>query len=425
MPHEFLRPAGWTPKLGKRPTAENFKVSNKSGSDISAGSLVIKDLANMTTEGVAVRVKTTTTVADRKAYGVALTPLDDTKMGYVTRYGPVEAATSDAAGDIAVGDELVASDYAAGFLEKAAPGCPASAVIAYAMEAQASDSVLATPSTHTLVFVDPSAAAPKLANDMTAAGAGPSPLIWDSCPWAQMQVDPTIGYSFFDDFLRRPVFADGTTQNGYITDQDTGVTIQGLETYDEVGGVIEIANNDADNDFGHLYLAEAAADVALMKIATTSHKEFWFEARLKLASVANNRTAIFVGLGETGLITADGSALTDDTGVPKDENYIGFSVLCADGDLVKPGYRADGQVAGAGTGAAITADTYFKCGLHGNGTTIGMYIAGALDLTVTAAIIAGATFPSATMMTMMLLSKTGAATEGAVQADWWRFAALR
>lgn len=264
----------------------------------------------------------------------------------------------------------------------------------------------------------------KTAGTATATGVGPSPLIWDSCPWAEMQLDPTLGYTFYDNFIRTPLLADATPQNGYITDQDTGVTIQGLETGDEVGGVIEIANNDADNDFGHLYLADAAAAVNLCSIAAASHKPFWFEARLKKAAVTDNACAIFVGLGETGLITTDGGALVDDTGEVKDENFIGFQVLNADGDLLAPVYRADGQTKGTGTGAAITADTYFKCGLYGNGSTIGMYINGALDLTVTAAIIAGATFPSATNMTAMLLSKTGAVAESAVAMSWWRFAQI-
>ena len=259
----------------------------------------------------------------------------------------------------------------------------------------------------------------------TDAGVGPSPTVWEDCPLLDMMLDSTVGYYFFDDFLRTPLLADGTPQMGYLTDQDTGVTIQGLETGDEVGGVIEIANNDAANDFGHLYLADAVAAVNLMKIAAASHKEFWFEARLKVASVTNDKIALFAGLGETGLITTDGGALVDDTGEVKDENFIGFQVLSADSNALIPCYKADGQTKGVGTGAAIAADTYFKCGLHGNGSIIEMSINGSVDTILSASIIAGATFPSATNMTAMLLTKTKDAAECAIQMDWWKFAQLR
>ena len=76
----------------------------------------------------------------------------------------------------------------------------------------------------------------------TLAGVGPSPIIWQSCPWEEIGNDPTLGYRFFDDFDRPFIMADAVAQAGYCTKQDTGVTIQALETVDERGGVLEVAN---------------------------------------------------------------------------------------------------------------------------------------------------------------------------------------
>lgn len=255
-----------------------------------------------------------------------------------------------------------------------------------------------------------------------------APAIWETCPWAEIQSGMIAGYTFFDDFMQIPILLDAPAagSGGYITDQDTGVTILGNEEGDEVGGILEIANNDTDNDFGHIYLSSAVADSSRMIIAATEHKPFWFEARLKRETVGNNGIAHFIGLGETGLITLDGGALVDDTGEVKDENFIGFQTLAADGDALLPCFKADGQTKQTGTSTVAVADTYQNVGISGDGTIITMYIDGVSKKDVTAANIAAATFPSATHMTLMLLTKnTSNAAELYTRMDWWRFAQLR
>lgn len=248
--------------------------------------------------------------------------------------------------------------------------------------------------------------------------------VWEACPWNMIQSGRIAGVTFFDDFMQCVVGADGTSAMGYNFDLDTDVTCLQLETSDEVGGVLEIANNDADNDFGHIWLGNSTTGACAI-IAATNHKPFWFEARLKKASVATDTPGLFIGLGEVGLQTTDGGALVDNTGEVKDENFIGFQILCADGDGLSPVYKADGQTKQNGTEVDIEADTYFNVGMAGNGTTIASYINGVSKQAITAANIAAATFPSATYLTPMLLTKVGAASECAVQMDWWRFAQLR
>jgi len=259
-------------------------------------------------------------------------------------------------------------------------------------------------------------------DQITKNSRGISRDLWKNCPREEIMFDNNVGYYFKDDFVGIPILLDAAAagMGGYITDQDTGVTIAGLETTDAVGGVIEIANNDADNDFGHLYLASAVSDVNLMSIASGEFMPFWFEARIKVKLATDNSVGIFVGLGETGLITTDGGALVDDTAEVKDENFIGFQILNADGDSLVPCFKADGQTKVTGTASAVVADTWFKCGLYGNGSTVDAYVDGVKTATLaSASVVEGTTFPSATNLTLMMLTKTGAAVECAVEMDWW------
>jgi len=250
---------------------------------------------------------------------------------------------------------------------------------------------------------------------------GPSRIIWETCPWGLLQRNPGLGYTFFDDFMAPLILADTVAQGGYCTKSDTGVTIQSLETLDEVGGVLEIANNDDDVDFGHIFLGDPTASLPCI-IAAAAHKPFWFEARFKKASIATDSPGLFLGLGEVGLM--DDAGLVVNTAEVKDENFIGFQVLCAAGATLLPVFKADGQTKANGTGVTMVADTYVNVGLHGNGTIITAYVNGVSKHAITATLIAGATFPSATPLTLALMTQTGAATECQVAMDWWRFAQL-
>ncbi len=248
-----------------------------------------------------------------------------------------------------------------------------------------------------------------------------SAAVWESCPWVEIGQDPGLGYRFFDDFDRPFIMADAVAQAGYCTKQDTGVTIQAGESVDELGGILEICNNDDDVDFGHLFLSDGVT-MNNCVIAAATFKPFWFEARLKVV-VLTTEIAIFIGLCEIGNV--DDAGMVINTGEMKDENFIGFQTLCADTDALLPVFKADAQTKANGTSTAIVADTYFNVGLVGNGTTITGYINNVSKHAITAALIAGATFPSATALSLALMTQTGEASESAIQMDWWRFAQLR
>lgn len=118
----------------------------------------------------------------------------------------------------------------------------------------------------------------------TAAGIGPSPLIWDDCPLFEMMLDPTVGFCYFDDFMGQTVDPGATASNGgWTVTRLTGGTIGSVIG---VGGVLEIAAA-ATQDQG------IQAQLLNCCVKPTAAKTIWFEARIQVSHIDN---LIFVGL---------------------------------------------------------------------------------------------------------------------------------
>jgi len=78
----------------------------------------------------------------------------------------------------------------------------------------------------------------------TAAGTGPSPLIWNDSKWFEALLDPTVGFCYFNDFLGQ---IDVTTGDGFtLTQSNSTGTISGLET--DQGGVLVVTSAGAQAD---------------------------------------------------------------------------------------------------------------------------------------------------------------------------------
>ena len=116
------------------------------------------------------------------------------------------------------------------------------------------------------------------AGDLTdgsdAANPGPSPSIWGDCPWGEAQVDPNVGFGFWDDFLNFAQHISDQSTQQYDSYIDTGVTIKSLAGV--IGGQVEIAGNDADNDEGVL---SCYAPFVQVSDTAADAKRLWFEAR--------------------------------------------------------------------------------------------------------------------------------------------------
>lgn len=241
--------------------------------------------------------------------------------------------------------------------------------------------------------------------------------------------NPALGRSVLLNFMNgTPKFATTVSQNGMVTYQDTGVTIQGSAVVD---AGLEIAGNDADNDEGSITLDGGTGASFVISDTAGVAKKLAFEAVFSKASVADDGLAFFLGLAEEGLAAAD--TLVDNTGEVASKDLIGFHCLQDDGDSLDIIYRKAGQAKQAVSDAhqAIAASTYYSLGMvydpaataaekikfYINGVEQGVY--------VSATNIAAATFPDGEELTFLLATKVGSAAEVKANLRLLRIAQLR
>ena len=263
--------------------------------------------------------------------------------------------------------------------------------------------------------------------DATDTTRGPSPIIWADCPVAEM-VNEGLGFHYFDDFTNLSQHVSDQDTQQYASYIDTGVTIKQLPGV--VGGQLQVAGNDADNDEGHI-----CTHGPIGQISSAAPKKMWFECRIKKASIANNGVSMFVGLSfdhGSSVPLSSANTLVDDTGAPGAFTFLGFHNDAADGDAINFMYRAEGQAqTDAIAGVAVpVADEFIKLGFvyepdEIDDRKIAVYVNGAKSNTyITQTNIEAATFPDAEPMGLALYTKVGAAAEVKVTMDWWKFAQL-
>lgn len=255
---------------------------------------------------------------------------------------------------------------------------------------------------------------------------GPSPAIWGDL--SKLEDDARFGKCILihDDFAPAPALDENAT----VFDRgrnycDTGVTIappDAVSDLSEALGEIEVAGNDADNDEGHV---QFDTKNTLLRIDTTAGQEgkVMFEGRVKVASIADDGVAWFLGLA-SGPVGAN--YLVDDTGALKaDEAFIGFRTLHADGDQVEFVFQAASQTVNTVVDAhTLVAGDYVKLGFVYDpnavdvAKAIRIYVNGEeLSTGVAVSEIQEATFPEGEGMSPVLLTKVGTAAEVKVTAD--------
>jgi len=264
-------------------------------------------------------------------------------------------------------------------------------------------------------------------------GTGMSPALWANCPRDEMAYDNSVGILYQDDFLNTPQMITAQNVAKYASYIDTGVTIK--QSASETNGAVVIAGNDADNDEGSITTGGNVGTMVVISDTAADAKQLWFEATIKVESIANNNTAFFVGLSEEGLAAAD--TMVDDTAVMADKDFIGFHTLTADGDALLFSYRKNGaaqvDIALDTASAVLVADTYVKVGFMydpaaKDAKKIKIFVDGVeQQLGVTATQIATATFPDAEELAMLLATKNGDGASAAhtVTMNSWACAQLR
>lgn len=261
----------------------------------------------------------------------------------------------------------------------------------------------------------------------------PSPVIWADCPTQEILHQPGFGYHFFDDMMQLGTEAtfdtttagDAVRTEDYYMEGDIGVTVANVAA--AVLGQIQIANNDADED-GAVLMHNL--DSGYAHFGVDQGASVWFEARIKQATVADDASAMFIGLYENTVAPTGDATLVDATGIPDaSEDFVGWWINPASGAAITPIYQ-EGNATRVNVGSAsstIVADTFYKVGLRyrGDRGTQGQleyFFNGGLvaTLDVTSAL----SFPDANHLNMLWAVKTTAAGAVAHTMDWWRVAAV-
>jgi len=260
----------------------------------------------------------------------------------------------------------------------------------------------------------------------SASGRGPSPLIWDSCPVLDFILDPTQGWTFFDDFIvdapllaaNQAGVAIGSGWWGH-TSATAGSTI--TPQTDHANGEVHLLTTTTD---------EVAILEGLCGHNTTGHVKFtagkktWFEARVAVTNVTNAKCASFVGFAEEGLL--GNATLLNANQALVDKDFIGFAQLVADGDAWQTRFNtASGGVGVDGTTVSATADVIVttvmaKLGIYCDGVTIFFYADGVL--LANSVTLATANVPDGEELALYFATGSVDADDCVLGIDWVRVA---
>jgi len=260
----------------------------------------------------------------------------------------------------------------------------------------------------------------------TTSGRGPSPGIWGDCPVLEMMLNPGKGWIHFYDFQNGPEIAAATavssaTACGYTVYSEANATA--TQQTDAPEGELLLEVNGADDIDIALGYSEKAGCI---KIAASQPKAFWFEARVKMATVGDNKTGMFIGLHDEGCFVADG-ILADDGAMTSDD-YLGFLWPSSDNDTIDTvcELAAGAMLQIQDTVAVPVNDTYIKLGMKLiEGETNVRFYVNDVETSTTVA-VTNAKFPADQELQPVLALRSAAADSpaGGASIDWWRFAQL-
>jgi len=260
----------------------------------------------------------------------------------------------------------------------------------------------------------------------TAAGRGPSPLIWDDCPVLDYTLNPQLGSHFFDDLQGGIVVAAnksvsaaaalGTTGE-FAAFTLTGATITTLAT-DTKGVVTLTVTTDEDADCRIAY-PKNIETAGMFKFA--AGKKLWMEARVKVDNVTDAKQNLFCGFAEEALM-ATGELIAVAGGATADKDYVAFRQDEADGDAWQTHHNVatGGHTVLSATAGVITINTWHKLGMYCDGITVYFFIDG-VQLADTVA-VNGTNFPAGEEMGFYFGIVAASADTIVSSIDWVRIA---
>lgn len=203
----------------------------------------------------------------------------------------------------------------------------------------------------------------------TAAGKGLSPLIWDDCPVQALQMNPELGFIYYNDYVGQ---IDVTTGDGYVI---TAVTSGNIEAVvDEQCGVLQVSS-------GGNASADDGVNVQLQNcmVKPAAGVTIFFEARCKMTDTGDDQYYIGLAGVDTTLIAA---GIMDD--VVSKCGFFRIAASTADKiSAITARTSADDATADV---ASIADATYAKLGFVIDGlTSVKFYVEGVLVETGTTA----------------------------------------
>lgn len=256
-----------------------------------------------------------------------------------------------------------------------------------------------------------------------------SKKLWKDAPIKQVMSGDCDGTYLFDDFINFPSHSTTTVINNYTSYLDTGGTLVQSATESVGAAILDSDGTAADA----ITLATGGNAGGLLSIPASPTAKVWFEARIKVSSIAANAPAIFLGFMQEGSFSGTAGVVAAGGAAPADNDFLGF-FRPANTNVFKFGYLVEGQTAQFPMTSmhTLVADTYVKLGFYlnpedvpakrlkafVNGTEFTTYITAA-----NIADVAGADqFPSDQEMALTLALKQDATgLDSTATIDWWAF----
>jgi hypothetical protein len=182
---------------------------------------------------------------------------------------------------------------------------------------------------------------------------------------------------------------------------------------DVAGSGLTLSTDAADNDYLHM------ATMLLPFQLNAADLEFAFEARIKVASIADTKTDFFIGLGDS-MTLSTAVPITVTAGDLATEKFVGFHRDATDGDELNTVHNdaAAGHTILKNGVHTLVADTFVKVGMFKNSgsSKFSFFINGveAIDSVLTTA----TNFPDGARLGLLVGQTAAAATGGLTTISW-------
>jgi len=233
-------------------------------------------------------------------------------------------------------------------------------------------------------------------------GVGPSELLWNDCPWKNIEGNPGLGITFFDDFVGDH---NPTTAEGWVITATTTGTL----------GLVAAEGGELKADSAGSTTADDGIEAQLLncRVLPAAGKTIWFEARVKMNDATDQ---YYVGLAATDTSIIPAGAMDDAV------DKCGFVHLAASTDNKISSITARTSADDLTADVADNVDaTYTTLGFRITGlTSVEFYVNGVLVETGSTA----AKIPNAAMCLTLVSKIEGTGADSELSVDWVKIAQL-